>query len=399
MFIKPRNISLSEYSVKRKSHNTGEVALSTRWSNCIAIVLVFLLGIAFVPAQAGVTGKISGTVTDSRSEVPLVGATVRVLGTNLVTKTDEDGEYFIISVPVGKYDLVVSHVGFKGVTRKAVRVLLDLTTPADFELQQMAIELGESMVVYASEPVIQKDLTASRVIFTSDRLRNLPNIITVQSILTNYPGVVTDREDELHVRGGRSGEISYYYDGFSVQDPFVATSGIRIMPTALEELSLTSGGFSAEYGEALSGVVNAITPVGGARYRGRVRVYEGFTQPYNVHGADWGGIERVGDRSLSFNLSGPIPGADGKRYSFFSAGEYMKTNSYLPHDRSTNYTGAAKLSLQPTPRLKLKTNLTVHDAKGDLYTHRDVNGRSYDFNLDGLSSFEKRASTVSLPGH
>ena len=388
--------TVKENEIEHESKITGEIALSTRCLICAAIVLVFLLGIAFVPAQAGVTGKISGMVTDSRSEAPIMGATVRVLGTNLVTKTDEDGDYFIISVPVGKYDLAVSHVGYEGITRKEVRILLDLTTPVDFEVRQVAIELPRSMIVYASEPIIQKDLTASRVIFTSDQLQNLPNIITVQSILTNYPGVVVDRDDELHVRGGRSGQVSYYYDGFSVQDPFVANSGIRIMPSALEELSLTSGGFSAEYGEALSGVVNAVTPVGGASYHGRIRTYEGFTHPYNVNTGYWDGLDRLGDRSASFNLSGPIPGADGKQYSFFTAGEYLRANSHLPHDWAISYTGAAKLSLQPTPKLKLKTNLTYYDDYGDLYTHRDVNGRSYDMNLDGLPSFKKRAYLAGL---
>ena len=166
----------------------GERVLSKRLS-CLAAVLCLLLsaGLA-LSASAKVSGKISGVVEDKLTGDPLVGATVRVLGTDLVTQTDEDGEYYIIGVPVGKYDLAVTHVGFETVTKKEVRVLLDLTTPVDFTVTQATSELDEEMVVYASAPLIQKDLTASRVIFTEERLRNLPNITTVQAILTNYPG-------------------------------------------------------------------------------------------------------------------------------------------------------------------------------------------------------------------
>jgi outer membrane receptor protein involved in Fe transport len=348
---------------------------------------------------AKVYGKISGMVEDANTGEPMVGATVRVLGTSLTTTTDEDGEYFFLNVPVGKYDLAVTHVGFEAFTKKDVRILVDLTTPLDFEITQVAVELSEAMVVYAAEPVIQRDLTASRIIFTADRLQSLPNIVTVQAVLGNYPGVVVDRDDALHVRGGRAGQVTYYYDGFSVQDPFTADAGIRIMPTALEELSLTSGGFSAEYGEALSGVVNAVTPEGGSSYRARIRAYEGFTHQYDRYQADWGGLKRNDNRSLSANASGPIPGLDGKQYSFFAAGEYLKDNSYLPHNWQTSYTGALKMSLQPTPRLKLKTNITYFDADGAMYEHRDVNGISYDFNLDGLPIFEQESYLMGFSGN
>ncbi len=367
---------------------------------CHAFIPLLLLTF-FATGQvfAKVSGKVSGVVVDSETGAPLVGASVRVVGTNLATKTDEDGEYFIINVPVGKYDLVVTHVGFESLMKKDVRVLLDLTTPVDFSIAQMAVELSEEMVVYASTPQVQKDLTSSRIIFTEERLRNLPNVTTVQSILTNYPGVVLDADDNLHVRGGRSGQISYFYDGFSVQDPFTAGAGIRIMPSALEELSLTSGGFTAEYGEALSGVVSAMTREGSSEYRGNLRLYQGGTHPYDVNSGTLGNLESITNRSGSFNLSGPIPGLDSERYTFFSAAEYLRDDSYLPHNWETSYTGTAKFSMQPTSRLKLKSNLTYHESDGAVYYHRDVNGVSYDFNLDGLPIWDREAYLIGFSGN
>jgi hypothetical protein len=359
-----------------------------------AMVLALMLLSASV--FAGVTGKISGIVVDLTTGKPLVGATVKVDGMSLTTTTDEDGEYYIINVPVGKFDVSVTHVGFETIIQKGVRVLLDLTTPVDFKLLQVAIELNQEVVVYASEPLVKKDLTESKVIFTADRLRNLPNVITIQAVLNNYPGVVVDGDNQLHVRGGRSGQISYYYDGFSVEDPFVLNSGIRILPQALEELSLTSGGFTAEYGEALSGVVSAVTRDGSDHYRGRLRTYESMTHPYQISSGNWGAIRRTGDRAFAFDLSGPIPGFDSRRYTFFTAGEYAHETGYLPHNWAVGYTGVTKLSMQPMPNLKIKTNVTYYKSDGALYSHRDVNGVSFDFNLDGLPLFEKEAYLIGL---
>ncbi len=373
--------------------------MGKRLLQALAAPVVFLLLCSTPSVYAGVSGKISGVVEDAATEAPLIGATVRVVGLNVATTTDEDGEYFLIDVPVGEYDLSVTHVGFEVLIKKGVRVLVDLTTPVDFAIRQVAVNLDRQVVVTAANPVIQRDLTASRSIYTAERLGTLPNTVSIQSVLTNYPGVVIGKANEMHVRGGRSGQVTYYLDGFSVQDPFVANSGIRIMPSALEELSLISGGFAAQYGEALSGVVNAVTREGGSAYQGKIRYYEGLTRPYDVTTGDWKRLEFVDNRSASFNISGPIPGLDSRRYTFFAAGEYLRNNGSLPHNGQISYTGIAKLSMQPTSRLKLKANVTYYEADGERYDHRDVNGRSYDLNLDGLPSFKTDAYLIGISGN
>ncbi|MCX6833876.1 MAG: TonB-dependent receptor, partial [candidate division Zixibacteria bacterium] len=191
-------------------------------------------------------------------------------------------------------------------------------------------------------------------------------------------------------------QLSYYYDGFSIQDPFFAAAGMRIVPTALAELSLTSGGFSAEYGEALSGVVNAVTKEGTAEYHGGLRTFQGGTHPYDVATAKWGSLKSTRNRSFAADFSGPIPGLDERRYTFFTSGEYVADQGDLPHNWSTTNTGICKLTMQPVPRLKLKTNVTVQKADGASYTHRDVNNVSYDFNLDGLPVWEQSAHLAGI---
>ncbi|MEA2031593.1 MAG: TonB-dependent receptor [candidate division Zixibacteria bacterium] len=361
---------------------------------CALLVILMATG-----AMGGVTGKISGLVVDASTDEPVVGARVAVEGSNIGTVTDIDGEFFIINLPGGKYDLSIDIMGYVPLVKTGVRVLVDLTTPIDFSLEPSPIELAKSVVVKAENPIIQKDLTASKVIFTSDRLKTLPNIITIQGVLSNYPGVVIDRSNDLHVRGGRSGQVTYLYDGFNIQDPFVADEGMHVMPMALEELSMTAGGYSSEYGEALSGIVNAITREGSSTYHGGVRMFEGATHPYDVTTGQLGDIERLGNRSISFNLSGPFPGFDSKRWTFFTAREYLTNPGYLPHNETKTCTETAKMSVRPTDRMKIKANVSYSHVTSDSYDHRDVNGISYDFNLDGLPKIEKKAYLVGFTGN
>ena len=364
----------------------------------INVIIGLLVVVFFAPSlfASGTNGKVSGIVEDAVTGEPLVGATVRVDGYDLATSTDEDGEYFIIGVPVGKYSLVVTYIGFETVRTEEVRILVDLTTPVSFKLNTAPVELDREVVVRASSPIIQADLTSSRSIFTAERLASMPNTISVDAILTNYPGVVTGKSNEMHVRGGRADQVAYYLDGFSVVDPFTSQAGMRILPSALEELSLMSGGFTAEYGNAMSGIVNAVTREGGSDYRGQVKAYEGFTKPYNVTTGEWDDLSSIDNRSVTFDVSGPIPGFESKKHTFFVAGEMLNNSGYLPHDRNVSYVGLSKFVFKPAQKWKIKTNFEIEHTFKEVFVHRDVNSRSYDFNLKGLPVLERDAYTFGL---
>ena len=113
---------------------SGGIALFRKMLRLLALPPVLLLLLFQVQAFAGVSGKISGVVVNAKTGEPIEGATVRVLGTDISTITDFDGEYFIINVPGGKYDVSITFVGYEPITGKDVRVLVDLTTPLDFEI-------------------------------------------------------------------------------------------------------------------------------------------------------------------------------------------------------------------------------------------------------------------------
>ena len=328
----------------------------------------------------------------------LPGATIRVIGTQFAVKADLDGEYYIINLPVGEYSLSVTMMGYETTIIQDVRVLMDLTTPIDFDLNESPLEMQKSVTVLAQRPLIQRDNTSSGTIVTRDEIATLANSGSLNAIISNANSTVVGSDGGVHIRGGRTGTISYYFDGFSIQDPFYSDLGMRVVPEALEELSLTSGGLSPEYGEALSGVVNAITREGMDKYHGRIKASDGMTHKYNVTTGEFESLSRTNTHSVAADLSGPLPFLTiGKQpATFFAAGEVIRDGGYLPHNRRKSYSTAGKVVMFPTSRIKLSFNGSYYFADAQRYRHRDNNGYSYDFNLDGSGKFEDEAYLIGF---
>ena len=383
----------------------------SKWQKALVGKIVWVSGlIIFIsaqisweggPAWAGTSGKIAGVIRDQEGRAPLPGASVMIKGTSIGTSSDEDGEYFIINVPVGTYTLEVSLIGYRPVVKTEVTVLLDLTTPLDFELKSSPIQLEGAITVVAERPIIQKDLTSSTNMVIREQLDNLPNAVGIQPVISSMAGTVEDENRLLHVRGGRAGTVSYFLDDVSIQDPFVGQAGTRISPDALEELNLTTGGFTAEYGEALSGVVSAVTQEGGSKFAGKIKAYDGLTRSYDVHTAEYGKLERNANHSVILNLSGPLTFNPSDRATFFFSGEWVKDNGYLPHNRTEFHSETGKINLKPTNNTKLVLNGNYYQRDLKRYEHRDVNTISYDFNLKGLGRVKNKSyhfgSKVTYP--
>ncbi|KPL02585.1 MAG: hypothetical protein AMJ90_05495 [candidate division Zixibacteria bacterium SM23_73_2] len=350
----------------------------------VCLILFFALSLT----QAATTGKIAGTVKDKESGEPLAGVTIMVVGTPVGTSTDDDGDFFLINLPVGNHTIEASLIGYESVQKTGVKVLSDLTTPMEFNLKSSPIVLAHVLTVDAQRPLIQRDLTASTEIVTREQITKLPDAISIQNLISNTAGTVEDRDGVLHMRGGRSGTISYFFDGVSVQEPFVGQVGTRIPPDALEELNITTGGITAEYGEALSGVVNAISQRGTAGYSGKLKLYDGATRSYDVTKGEYKSTERNHNQSAVMNLSGPFGFSKGDRANFFWCGEYLHDNGYLPHNRVELNSQTGKITLKPTKNINVILNGHYYKRNLQRYTHRDVNNISYDFNLKGLGRVE-----------
>ena len=234
---------------------------------------IILIALSPVVIWAGQTGKLAGKLTDAETGDALPGANVVLEGTTLGAACDLEGYYVILNVPPGTYNLRASMMGYAPHKILDVKVSLDLTTKIDIKLSQEALEMGEVIVV-AEQPIVQNDLTASLQIVRSEDIAQMP-VESLADVLELQAGITKDSEGRIHIRGGRASEVTYLIDGVSVTDPFAGELSVEVENSGIEQLQVISGGFNAEYGQALSGVVDIITKEGREKYHGSISAYVG----------------------------------------------------------------------------------------------------------------------------
>jgi len=136
--------------------------------------LIIILVIIFSSmTHAGVTGKLSGSVKDSVTGEPLVGANVVVLGTDLGGATNLEGEFIILNIPPGLYKIKVSYIGYEAKVYQNIRIVVDHTTIFSINLNPKPVEVDE-VVVITKTPLVHRDLTSSISVITREQIETLP---------------------------------------------------------------------------------------------------------------------------------------------------------------------------------------------------------------------------------
>src|SRR2546422_742572 len=263
----------------------------------VAAVAGLAIALWAADAQGGTVGKLTGEVRDAKKQ-PLPGANIVLPDARLGAATDTAGGYVILNVPAGTHVVKVSLIGYAPITITGVSVPADRTTALDVTLLESAVQLRE-MVVSARRPVVELGLTSNVATITRDEIAKLP-VQSLDDIVNLQAGVV-----DGHFRGGRKGEVQYQVDGITVNNPFDNSSSVRLDRSVLEEVQVISGTFDAEYGQAMSGVVNAVLRRGTEHFEatgeafGGDFFYPGSSRPvgYEAHP---GNIQ-----NYQFTLSGP----------------------------------------------------------------------------------------------
>ncbi|NUN70088.1 MAG: carboxypeptidase-like regulatory domain-containing protein, partial [Bacteroidetes bacterium] len=230
-----------------------------------AALIILLVILIITPVSAGNTGKISGVVKDKSTGEPLVSANVMIKGLKIGASTDINGEYFILNIPPGTYTLTVSMLGYETVNSSNVAVIIDRTTTRNFALEQTSIE-GEAVNIVAVRPVIDKDLTASEQVVTSKVLEN-SGVRTIKDVLETQAGIFSDNSNLAWQRGSTKGYVRgssmvqavYMIDNLSVNSGLVSDNYSGFNTSTIEQISVLTGGYNAEYGEGRSAVVNIVS--------------------------------------------------------------------------------------------------------------------------------------------
>ena len=348
----------------------------------------------------GTTGKISGQITDATTGESLPFVNVIIMGTNMGAASDLDGFYSILNVPPGIYEVKASAVGYNATTFTGVKVSIDLTTEVSFQLQDMSIELGGEVVVVAERPLIRKDITASTAIVGDKMISELP-ITEISDVLQLQAGVVVSSDGQLHVRGGRQGQVAYQIDGVPVTDSYDGSTVVDVNSSAVQEMQMISGAFNAEYGQALSGVVNLVTKDGNNEYHGSLQMYAGdFISNRDDIFWNISDINPLAIQNFEGSLSGPLlkdkifffanaryydnegymfgrrtydmdnfafedPNSGGSQFFIYQTGD----SSYVPMNPNKRIFGQAKLSYVVLPGLKVSYNYIMENQNYKDYRH------------------------------
>ncbi|MGH7533693.1 MAG: carboxypeptidase regulatory-like domain-containing protein, partial [Gemmatimonadales bacterium] len=233
------------------------------------------------PLAAQGTGAIAGKVHDAVTGRPLIGAVVRLQGGESV-RTDTGGVFRIREVHPGWWTVSVAQIGFTPVTRDSLQVRAGEVLRLEVAMSSVAIRVADIGITVDHDLLLDPLAPAATQRITAADLRNLP-ISSLDDALAVSAGAVGQS-----YRGGRVGEQSFVLDGIGFKNQLDASTGgfgVRLPPDLLTEASLITNGFSARYGQAISGLVNVVTRDGGDHWEGRT-AYE-TDRPFG-NGWDYG---------------------------------------------------------------------------------------------------------------
>lgn len=248
----------------------------------LVVVLLAFTGIAY---GQGV-GTIVGTVTDTSSAiVPLAAVKVRQTGTGLERSTTSNAQgYFVVpSLPPSNYEMEVKAPGFQGFFQTNITLQANQSLTVNAVLSVGAV--AETITVSAALPQVDTTTGALSQVIDERRMVDMPlngrNAATLillvagvattpangvdQGFTKTFPGGVT-----ISTNGTRQSQQSYNLDGGNNADPFTNINQPFPFPDALQEFSVQTSNYSAQYGGNAGGVVNVITKSGTNQFHGAV---------------------------------------------------------------------------------------------------------------------------------
>ncbi|MEO0189506.1 MAG: TonB-dependent receptor, partial [candidate division WOR-3 bacterium] len=339
----------------------------------------FLIAFLF----SGITGKIQGVVKDEDTKEPITLADVIILNTEMGAATNENGNFFILNVPSGRYTIEISCLGYQTKRIENVVVEVDRTTRLNVTLKQTAIEIAP-VTVYGETPTIKKDYVATTQIVRKAEIATLP--VDYTPAVITFQAAVAKTDTALHVRGGRATEVQYMVDNVSIIDPQTGDLAIEISKGIVEEVIFLPGGFDAEYGRAMSGVVNLISE-----------------RPYKkLHGNLYAKTEKIMPFYYDFgyeNYQSTIHLPATKNLQGLASIDIMQTNDWdprlyiLPHKQRDDYSIYSKWLFTPSGKIKLGVSGAKSRSQFDRYSGPDP---FFKFYLDHYRSDMRKGELAAL---
>lgn len=400
------------------------------------VVLLFLGIIAFPSISLSqVYGTLKGKVVDDDGK-GLRGASVFVEGTQKGAAVREnDGSYIITGISAGEYTVRFSFTG-KSTVRKEIRISPSLTTTLDITLRDQSVKTDE-LVVIAKRELVNVGKQGSM-----DRKTNEDIINTAREglsgVITMSAGVLASGTG-FSIRGGRAEETDVRVDGMSVSNAFSGGFGVSgaayypmVSAYATEEFQVLKGGFSAEYGDVTSGVINSAVQTGkddhyagwirwrtdvpalwGSQSTGTSLLRDG-TRYKAIDEGEGAKLQGSDENTFEFGTGGPLPFLS-KGNTFYLSGKYFhetyRDNSYeiidpwgnnwgqMPNNGSwvRNLTGRMKLAVADNLSLLLGGSYGVSSFEFSSRAWLYANNEGYVYNKNEAGDFILQTNDDGTP--
>lgn len=329
----------------------------------ISIILITILLTLSYNVEASIYGTLKGKVLTPDGK-PAVGATIFVVGTSKGAYAGGDGSFIIQGIESGEYEVKVTFVGQEDLIVK-LRISADITTEKTFKLKDSeSSALAEEVIVSADREMVQKSQIGAQSAFSASDIKSV-STNNVNSLVALSAGV-RNSGSGYTVRGSRDNQTQMRVDGVDISDQFSGGFGgvgrnyfPMVSQSAVEEVQVKTGGFSAEYGAALGGVINTTVGAGkNDRYKGffnyrtdlpalngtspsDIRIVkedvslklENYGEGHQYQGAN--------QNQFEFGFDGPIPFLDNSTFSLSTNNtfEEFRNNSYDVLDPAGNNLG------------------------------------------------------------
>lgn len=358
--------------------------------------ICLVAGFAYPQVQ---TGNLKGKVFESESMGLLPNVLVKIESPALMVasmerRTNNEGAFRFSAIPIGRYTVTFALDGFKTIIRKGIVLNVGVTTTLDIILETSTIQ--ETVVVTGKSPTVDREATTVVAILNDDFIKQIPATRDLDTFFNMVPGVTGDT-----THGSSERDNSYNLDGVNVTDPVTGTRAGSFSMDIVEELSVQTGGVTAEQGSVRGAVVNVVTKSGGSKLSGMASIYyrHKSLQSDNTTGTVFEGEESGFDYEVEpgINLGGPL--VQNKIWFFVNA-SFKKSIEFVngyPYDEETNQPydrlrlyPYAKLTFQLNPDNKLVLSYNFSNYK------RNHRGAAYYRNVESTWLQTTPIHTVNL---
>src|SRR6266849_7125021 len=303
-------------------------------SKCKIRIVLAAAALILSGSALGQTAGITGLITDPNgAAIPGAAITARNVNTGIDTETitNNQGYYTFPSLNPGNYDLVVRKPGFRTTTRATIKI--DVAQVARIDLALTVGEVKESVTISAEAPMLASETATVGQVITSQKMVDLPlNGRDFTQLATLTPGAISRgtnssmQAPSLSINGSRVSKTVFMIDGANVSSQYFDVASIVPSVDAIQEFSVQSNAFSAEYGQGTA-IINASLRTG----------------TNQIHGSAFEFLRnQVLDARNFFNTTGVRPAVKQNQFGFTIGGPVYFPRLYNGKDRTFfffNYEG------------------------------------------------------------